>query len=70
MTADRYNYQHFDQYVESGQEAVEFDAFPDHLHAGQAAPDFVALGVDDQRPIRLSEVWATRSVVLEFGSFT
>lgn len=29
MTPDPYNYRHFDRYVESGQEAAEFAAFPD-----------------------------------------
>jgi hypothetical protein len=70
MTGQRYNYERFDEYVDSGQEANEFSAFPNHLHAGEAAPDFAAFRLDDGRTIRLSDVWTRRNVVLEFGSFT
>lgn len=69
MRTNRYNYVRFDEYVESGQESVEFSAFANHLHAGEAAPDFSALSLDDG-PLQLSDVWAQRNVVLEFGSFT
>lgn len=65
-----YNYERFDEYVESGQDLIEFSAFPNHLHAGEEAPDFTATVLDDGSEIRLSDVWATRTVVLEFGSFT
>lgn len=70
MDADAYNYRRFDQYVESGREREEFSAFADHLHAGQRAPDFTALRLDDEQPVRLSDVWARKNIVLEFGSFT
>lgn len=70
MSRDDYNYARFDHYVDSGRESEEFSAFPDHLHAGEAAPDFAALRLDDGRSLRLSEVWSRRNVVLEFGSFT
>lgn len=69
MDTYSYNYARFDQYVESGQESAEFSVFPNHLHAGETAPDFTALSLDD-RPLQLSDVWARRNVVLEFGSFT
>lgn len=59
-----------DEYVESGQEAAELSTFPDHLHARQPAPDFTALRLDDEQEVRLTDVWARKSVVLEFGSFT
>jgi hypothetical protein len=68
--ASAYNYERFDEYVTSGAELAEFGAFPDHLHAGDAAPDASLTALDDGREVRLSELWATRNLVLEFGSFT
>ena len=64
-----YNYQHFDAYVESGEDEGEFGAFPNFLHAGERAPDgeLTELGGG---LVRLSELWRQRGVVLEFGSFT
>jgi hypothetical protein len=70
MTDETYNYERFDQYVESGREVVEFAAFPGHLHAGESAPDIAAVRLDDGSPVHMSEVWVDRTVVLEFGSFT
>jgi hypothetical protein len=67
MTA--YNYEHFDLYVESGQDEREFGAFPNMLHAGERAPDGELTRVDGERA-RLSELWRERGLVLEFGSFT
>jgi len=64
-----YNYEHFDAYVESGEDEREFGGFPNALHAGERAPDgeLTVLGGDR---VRLSELWRRRGVVLEFGSFT
>lgn len=70
MQVDSYNYERFDEYVESGRELEEFSAFPNHLHAGQPAPAFTAVRLADEAQVDLSEVWAERTVVLEFGSFT
>jgi hypothetical protein len=67
MTA--YNYEQFDAYVEAGEDEREFGAFPNMLHAGERAPDG-ELTVLGGASSRLSELWATRGVVLEFGSFT
>ncbi len=67
MTA--YNYEHFDRYVESGQDEREFGAFPNMLHAGERAPDGELTPLDGER-VRLSELWQERGLVLEFGSFT
>jgi hypothetical protein len=66
---DPYNYEHFDAYVESGADEREFGAFPNMLHAGERAPD-CELALLDGRRARLSELWARRRLVLEFGSFT
>jgi hypothetical protein len=65
-----YNYPRFDAYVADGTEAAEFGAFPNHLHAGDAAPDAVLTALDSGRPERLSERWRRKTVVMEFGSFT
>lgn len=70
VASDSYNYERFDEYVESGQESVEFAAFPSHLHAGDHAPDFMAVRLDDGQMVHLSDVWARKNIVLEFGSFT
>jgi hypothetical protein len=34
-----YNYERFDEYVESGVDEREFGAFPNMLHAGERTPD-------------------------------
>ena len=70
MQVDSYNYERFDVYVESGRELEEFSAFPNHLHARQPAPAFTAVRHAHEAQVDLSEVWAERTVVLEFGSFT
>lgn len=65
-----YNYERFDAYVADGGEEAEFAAFPNHLHVGGQAPDAVLTALDSGRPERLSDRWRTRTVVMEFGSFT
>lgn len=67
--AGQYNYERFDAYVEAGEDALEFGAFPNMLHAGERAPDG-RLTVLGGGVVTLSELWQTRGVVLEFGSFT
>jgi len=64
-----YNYDRFDDYVESGVDDREFGAFPNMLHAGERAPDG-KLTLLDGEPVHLSELWRRSGVVLEFGSFT
>jgi len=64
-----YNYEHFDEYVQSPQEREEFGTFPEGLHARERAPDGALLTLDGPS-VRLSELWETRGIVLEFGSFT
>lgn len=70
MSATGYNYERFDAYVESGAEVAEFASFPDHLHAGDPAPDASLVDLDDGSEVRLSDLWAGRNLVMEFGSFT
>jgi hypothetical protein len=64
-----YNYERFDEYVESREDEREFGAFPNALHAGEGAPDGELTLLDGER-VRLSELWRRGGVVLEFGSFT
>lgn len=64
-----YNYEHFDRYVESGEDLREFGAFPNALHAGERAPDGELTTLDGER-VQLSDLWRQTGVVLEFGSFT
>jgi hypothetical protein len=39
------------------------------LHAGERAPDGVLCTLDGEH-VRLSDLWETTGVMLEFGSFT
>lgn len=70
MSTTPYNYERFDAYVESGTEVAEFAAFPHHLHAGDPAPDALLTALEDGSEVRLSDLWAGRNLVIEFGSFT
>jgi hypothetical protein len=70
MVFSAYNYERFDQYVESGQDDLEFSSFASHLHVGMSAPDATLTRLDDSAPVSLSELWSDRHLILEFGSFT
>lgn len=70
MSAAGYNYARFDAHVESGDDLTEFATFPGHLHAGDPAPDASLTRLNDGRGVRLSDLWAERNLVVEFGSFT
>ncbi len=70
MDATTYNYATFDGYVDGGHEQREFAAWPDHLHAGELAPDILGTALDDGTEVALSSIWKRRTVVVEFGSFT
>jgi hypothetical protein len=65
-----YNYPRFDEYVTSGLEAEEFGAFPGNLHVGESAPDATLSRLDDGDDVALADLWRSRLVVMEFGSFT
>jgi hypothetical protein len=67
---DEYNYERFDEYVRSGREQTEFSVFPNHLHAGDAAPDATLVRLDDGERVTLSALWRAAPLVVEFGSFT
>lgn len=48
----------------------DFDSFPTRLRIGSAAPDFSAVLLERGQPVRLSDYWRERDVLVEFGSFT
>ena len=68
--AAAYNYSHFDDYVAAGNDAADEAAFREAPRAGERAPDFALPRLGDGALIRLSELWRTKPLVLEFGSFT
>ncbi len=70
MAENTYNYERFDTYVKSGQDEREFSTFFDRLHAGDPAPDATLTSLADAREVRLSDFWARRNLVIEFGSYT
>ena len=48
----------------------DFDSFPSSAHVGSPAPDFSAILLDTGQPVRLSDYWRDKDVVIEFGSYT
>ena len=68
--ATEYNYARFDEYVAAGSDLADEDAFWASPRAGQPAPDFTLPRLGDGAGVRLSELWRSRPLVLEFGSFT
>jgi len=64
-----YNYATFDGYVASGDDQREFAAWPNLLHAADAAPEIAGTLLDGNQ-LALSSVWKRRTTVVEFGSFT
>jgi hypothetical protein len=65
-----YNYSHFDGYVADGGDTADEDAFWASPRAGQRAVDFVVPRLGDGTGVRLSDLWRSRPLVMEFGSFT
>lgn len=64
-----YNYTHFDRHVaEGGHERDEAD-FRACFHAGEIAEDFTLPRLDGAG-VRLSDLWKSKPLVMEFGSFT
>jgi len=61
-----YNYPNFPLDLD----AETFAAFPDVLSAGGAAPDGELTDAHSGETVRLSELWKTETLVIEFGSFT
>ena len=60
---DPYNYTIFEA-------KEDFVGFRTVLQVGSAAPDFSATLLETGQPVRLSDYWRERDVLVEFGSFT
>jgi hypothetical protein len=65
-----YNYPHFDDYVADGSDVSDEAAFRAAPRAGERAPDFTLPRLGDGAGIQLSELWRSKPLVMEFGSFT
>jgi hypothetical protein len=68
--AGRYNYARFDGYVAAGDDIADEAAFWASPRAGQRAPDFTLRRLGDSAQVRLSDMWRSKPLVMEFGSFT
>lgn len=65
-----YNYAHFDRHIAEGGEQEMTVAFREAFRAGQRAGDYPLHRLDDAARVRLSELWRSKPLVMEFGSFT
>jgi hypothetical protein len=65
-----YNYPRFDEYVAAGGDLADEGAFRASPWAGQRAPDFTLPRLGDGAGVRLSDLWRSMPLVMEFGSFT
>jgi hypothetical protein len=70
MEPGTYNYEHFDEHIGEGGEHTALAAFRESLHAGQRAMDADLTRLDDGAQVRLSDLWRSKPLVVEFGSFT
>jgi hypothetical protein len=65
-----YNYPRFDEHVATEGDMADEDAFRASPWAGQRAPDFTLSRLGDGAGVRLSDLWQSKPLVMEFGSFT
>jgi hypothetical protein len=65
-----YNYPHFDDYVAGDGDLADEAAFWPSPRAGQRAPVFTLPRLADGAGVRLSDLWRSKPLVMEFGSFT
>ena len=68
--AGPYNYPRFDGYVAAGGDLADEAAFWGSPRAGQRAPDFTRPRLGEGAQVRLSDLWRSKPLVMEFGSFT
>jgi hypothetical protein len=68
--AAMYNYRNFDAWVEALGDVAGEVAFAASPSAGQRAPDFTVPRLGDGALVSLSELWRSKPLVMEFGSFT
>ncbi len=66
MNPEQYNYANFP----ADMQEADFSAFPNILHAGTDAPDGVLISAAEETEIRLSDIWSSGPLVIEFGSAT
>lgn len=66
----KYNYARFDEHIAEGGEQEMEDAFRHTFRAGQRAADFPLRRLDDGARVRLSDLWRSKPLIMEFGSFT
>jgi len=64
-----YNYSRFDDYVAECGDLADEAAFRASPRAGQRAEDFTLLRLGDGAQVRLSELWWSTPLMMEFGSF-
>ena len=65
-----YNYPRFDEYVAAWGDMADEDAFRASPWAGRRAPDFTLPRLGGGTQVSLSDLWRSRPLVMEFGSFT
>lgn len=65
QAVDNYNYARFDGSPAQG----DFDAFMGQPHVGARAPDGALTDLDGGT-VRLSDLWQSSDLLLEFGSYT
>jgi regulator of RNase E activity RraB len=65
-----YNYTHFDEHIAEGGERATVAAFRESFHVGERAEDHRLLRLDDGAQVTLSDLWRSKPLVMEFGSFT
>src|SRR5262249_59578333 len=65
-----YNYPHFDDHVAGGGDMADEAAFWDSPRAGQHAPDFTLPRLGGGAGVRLSDLWRSKPLMMEVGSFT
>jgi hypothetical protein len=68
--AAAYNYAHFDDYIADGGDLADEAAFWASPRAGLRALDFTLPRLGDGAGVRLSDLWRSQPLVMEFGSFT
>jgi hypothetical protein len=69
-SAATYNYPRFDGYASAGGDLADEEAFRASAWPGQSTPDLTLLRLGDRAAVRLSDLWLSRPLVMEFGSFT
>jgi hypothetical protein len=76
MVDQGYNYTYFDEHVAAGADADDEAAFRASYRAGEQAGDFALAQLDDgadgsdSAQVKLSDLWRSKPLVMEFGSFT